>query len=482
MAEESLKNKAVGGAAWSAIENVSRYGITFVVSIVLARILSPEDYGLIGILNIFLSLFNAIVDSGFTAAIIRKKDATEDDYSTAFFTNFLLSVSLTAIMFFASGPIASFFERPELVPLAKVMSVILIINALALVPRAKLTKAIDFKTQTKITFISSLISGAIGILLAISGFGVWSLVWQQLANHILATILLWYYGRWFPKFYFSLKSFKDLWGFGWKLLVSSLIGTIWEEIYQVVIGKCYSPAVLGLYTRAYQFSSLCSTNINAVVQKVSYPVLSVIQDDVNRLKNGYKQVIKITMLVTFVLMIGMAATAKSMILVLIGQKWIDCVPLLQLICFNMMLYPLNALNLNAIEVVGRSDIILKLRIIKTIIAVIPLVIGIFISIYWMLASSIIVGWFGYLLNAYYLRPLLDYSIREQINDVLPSFIVAAGMGIVVFLESFIPVSEWLLFPLQVLTGGVLVCAISEIIKLKEYLNLKSIIIKYIKRK
>lgn len=461
---------------WSAVENVTRLGVTFVVSIILARLLSPEEYGLIGILTIFISLFNAIVDSGFTNALIRKQDATDTDYSTVFYINFVLSVVLSATLFCCARPIAAFFERPELVALTKVMSSIVVINALAIVQRARTTKAIDFKTTTKITFISSIGSGAIGIAMAYMGYGVWALVGQQIFNQFLSTIFFWIYNRWMPKFIFSWESFKEMWAFGSKLLTSSLLDTAWREIYQVVIGKCYSPVTLGLYTRAKQFADLCSSNLTYVVQRVSYPVLSSIQDDRERLKSAYQRVIKTTMLPTFVLTLGLAASAESMILVLIGDQWLGCVPMLQIICTYGMLYPLHALNLNMLQVQGRSDLFLKLEIIKKIIAIGPLLLGIFVDIYLMLAGSLVTNLIAYYFNAYYSGPFLNYSIKEQIKDILPSFGVAMAMAVPVFAMSFIPMSSSIMLPLQIFVGALITIAICEVTKLPEYVEIKGIVI------
>lgn len=486
MAEGSLKNKTVKGVGWSALENVTRMGITFVVSIILARLLSPEEYGLIGILTIFIAIFNAIVDSGFTNALIRKQDASDTDYSTVFYTNLVLSVVLAATLYCCARPIAVFFERPELVSLTQVMSSVVVINALAIVQRARTTKAIDFKTQTKITFISSIVSGAIGIAMAYMGYGVWALVGQQISNQLLSTIFFWIYNRWMPKFIFSWTSFKEMWAFGSKLLASGLIDTVWKEIYQVIIGKCYSPATLGLYTRAKQFADLCSSNLTAVVQRVSYPVLSSIQDDRVRLKGAYQKVIKTTMLPTFVLMLGMAACAESMIYVLIGEQWLECVPMLQIICTYGMLYPLHALNLNMLQVQGRSDLFLKLEIIKKIIAIGPLLLGIFVDIYLMLVGSLVTSLIAYYLNAYYSGPFLNYSIKEQVKDIIPSLGVALTMAIPVFAMSFIPLNPFLLLPLQILVGAVITISICEVTKIPEYIEIKGIVTpllnKIIKRK
>ncbi|MBP3668963.1 MAG: lipopolysaccharide biosynthesis protein, partial [Bacteroides sp.] len=398
---QSLKQKTVKGVGWSFADNIANQGVTFLVSLVLARLITPEEYGLIGIITIFIAVFNSIVDSGFSNALIRKNDIKEIDYSTVFITNMVLSVVLFIVFFFLAEPIADFFSQPLLKPLTQVMGSIVIINAFAIVQRTILTKNIDFKTQTKASVISSVVSGIVGMAMAFMGYGVWSLVGQQLSRAFLYTSSLWLYNHWLPRMRFSWNSFRELFGFGWKLMVSALIDTIWREIYQVVIGKCYTAAALGQYTRAQQFGSVFSSNLNTVIQRVSYPVLSSMQDDKLRMKEGYRRVIKITMLVTFVLMLGLAAIAQPMILVLVGDQWLIAADLLPVICFNMMLYPLHSLNLNMLQVEGRSDLFLKLEIIKKVIAVIPLLMGIFISIYWMLWGSVITGFFAYYLNSYY---------------------------------------------------------------------------------
>ena len=479
---ESLKQKTIHGLGWSAADNVLKQGITFVVGIILARLLSPDEYGLIGILTIFISVFNAIVDSGFTNALIRKQNITDIDYCTAFYTNLVISIVMAIVLFFCAKPIAVFFGREELVALTQVMSCIVVINALSLVQKARMTKHIDFKTQTKVTLISVIISGIIGIWMAFQGYGVWALVGQQISAKLLNTISFWYFNKWYPKIMFSWDSFREMWSFGWKLLVSSLIDTTWKEIYQVVVGKCYSPMTLGLYTRAKHFSQLFSSNLTSIVQRVSYPVLSSIQDDKPRLKQAYQRVIRNTMLPTFVLMLGMAACAKSMILVLIGEKWLGCVPLLQLICPAGMLYPLHAINLNMLQVQGRSDLFLKLEIIKKCIAVGPLLLGIFVSIYWMVGGAIITSCIAYYLNAYYSGPFLNYSIKEQVKDILPSFCIALIMAFLIYLMSFLPINYFLLLPAQIIIGAAISISICERFYLPEYIELKGIVMSMIKRK
>lgn len=486
MSEGSLKNKTVKGASWSFIDSIAGQGITFLVGLVLARLLTPEEYGLIGIITIFIAVFNSIVDSGFSNALIRKNDAKDIDYNTVFISNLVVSVVLFVVLFVSAPAIGGFFNQPQLIPLLRVMGSIVIINAFAIIQRTIFVKNVDFKTQTKVSLISSITSGIVGIGMAVGGCGVWSLVGQQISRQFLNSAFLWIYSNWYPKLQFSFNSFKELFSFGWKLLVSGLIDTVWREIYQVIIGKCYAPATLGQYTRAHQFASICSSNLTSVVQRVSFPVLSSVQDDKERLKNGYKRIIKVTMLLTFTLMLGLAAVAKPLILSLIGEQWLPCVPFLQIICLQMMLYPLHSLNLNMLQVQGRSDLFLRLEIIKKIIAIGPLLLGIFVDIYWMLGGSVVTGFIAYYLNAYYSGPFLNYSIKEQVKDILPGFGVAITMAVPVFAMSFIPMNPFILLPLQILVGAIITISICEVTRLPEYIELKGIampiINKVVKRK
>lgn len=482
---ESLKNKTVKGVSWSFLDNIANQGISFLVGLILARILTPEEYGLIGIITIFIAVFNCIVDSGFSNALIRKNDATDTDYNTVFITNMVVSVALFLAFFWSAPFIADFFSQPQLEPLTQVMSCIVIINAFAIIQRTLLVKRIDFKTQTKVSLIASITSGIVGIGMAFSGYGVWSLVGQQISRQLLNTLFLWLYAKWYPKLQFSWNSFKELFGFGWKLLVSGLIDTVWREIYQIVIGKCYNAATLGQYTRAHQFGSIFSSNLTTIIQRVSYPVLSTMQDDKERMKEGYRRVIKVTMLVTFVLMLGLAAVSKPMIQVLVGDQWLIAAGFLPIICLQMMLYPLHAINLNMLQVQGHSDLFLKLEIIKKCVGFIPILLGIFINIYWMLWGSVGTGIFAYYLNSYYSGKFLNYSMKAQVKDILPSFGIAIVMALVTYAVSWLPLSPFILLPLQILVGASVTFALCEWRKLDEYKEIKRIaapILKKITRK
>ena len=481
MEQQSLTDKTTKGVFWNSVDKFANYGIGFVVGIILARLLSPEEYGLIGIIGIFTAIFNVILDSGLSTALIRKEKVTDTDYCTVFYTNLVLSVALTATLYFCAPLISTFFKRPELTPYTQVMSIILVLNALSITQQARLTKRIDFKTQTKISLIAHTLSGVIGIAMAFLGFGVWALVFQQLSSRLFTTILLWIYNKWIPKLIFSWNSFKELFGFSWKLLVAQVIGSVWNQLYQAVIGKIYSPATLGQYTRAQQYTNLCSSTIGDVVLKVTLPVMSEIQNDDERLLRAFRTIVKTTTLVSAILLIWMAAAAGSIIYVLIGEKWMACVPMMQIICFSFVIYPLQQININMLIVQGRSDIQLILMIIKCVLAIGPITLGIFCGIYWMLVGSVFTSWIALCLNAYYSGKKYHYPWWMQLKDVLPTFGVAIAAGIPVFALSFLKLNQFILLPIQTIVGFGLAWLLCEIIKTEEYLYLKSIIISFISK-
>jgi len=469
---ESLKNKAVHGAKWSFIDNISNSGVTFLVGLILARLLTPAEYGIMAMIAIFIAVSNSIVDSGFSNALIRKVRIEKVDYNTVFLFNLIVSIVLYILLYVAAPAISLFFKEPVLIDVLRVIGLILIVNALGIIPRTILVRGIDFKTQTKVSIISSVSSGLVGVGMAIVGFGVWSLVWQQLSRQILNSLFLWIFCKWMPQWEFSVKSFKEMFGFGYKLLLSGLLDTLYKNVYYVVIGRCYSSAQLGQYTRAEQFNTIFSSNLTSIVQRVSYPVLSSIQEEPERLREAYRQIIKTTMLVTFACMLGLAAVAKPLIIILIGEKWLTAVSFLQIICFSGMLYPLHAINLNILQVKGRSDLFLKLEIIKKTIAVFPILIGIFYGIEYMLWGSVLTSFIAYFLNSHYSADLIRYSTIEQIKDVLPVFAVSLTIAAVMWLFSLLDISVYIQLPIQIIVGLTLAFAVYERLRLPEYLEVK----------
>jgi teichuronic acid exporter len=479
----SLKQKTVSGLLWSFIDNFSKLGLTFVIGIILARLLDPREFGLIGMITIFIALSQSLVDSGFTQALIRKKDCTQADYSTVFYFNLFVGIILYTVLFFYAGAISRFFDEPQLLLIVQVVGLSIIVNAFTIVQRARLIKAINFKLQTKISIIASMSSGIIGIMMAYSGYGVWSLVFKTLLGFTITSLLLWIWNKWKPSFEFSRNSFKEMFSFGYKLLTSGLIDTAYRNIYLLVIGKYFSAAELGFYTRADQFSNLPSQNITSVIQRVSYPVLAEIQHDIPRLKTAYQKIIKSTMLITFVSMIILAVVAKPLVLTLIGEKWLPSVIYLQLLSFGGMLYPLHAINLNMLNVQGRSDLFLRLEIIKKILAIPVIVVGVLLGIKAMIVGMIIISMIAFFLNSYYSGQHIGYSSMQQLKDILPSFILAIFIGSITYLiGSLLILPNYLILIIQLIAGGGFFILITELFKMQDYLFVKEIFLdKVLKR-
>ena len=396
-----------------------------------------------------------------------------------FLTNLGISVVLYLLLFATAPLVADFFHRQELTALVRATGLVLFCNALSITQVTILTKRIDFKTKTKASLFSAVISGAIGIGMAFGGYGVWALVAQQLARQFFYTAGLWMLNRWYPKFTFSKDSFCYMWGFGWKLLVSGILNNVWNQLYQVVIGKCYAPATLGQYTRSQEYASIFSSNITSIVQRVSYPVLAEIQDDKARMVEGYRKVIKMTMFITAVCMIFLGAISEPLIYCLIGEKWHEAATYLPLICLSMSLYPLHAINLNMLQVQGRSDIFLYLEIIKKVISILPIGIGIFVGIYWMLVASIFAGILSFFLNSWYTGKSLDYSSWKQLRDVAPSYGVAFVIAVAVYFMKYLPLSYWVILPLQLAVGTIVGIALCELTKMREYGEYKKMCMKVI---
>jgi len=472
----TLKEKTISGIFWSSIKSFSNQGIQFVVGIVLARLLTPREFGLIGMITVFIAISQTFINSGFSSALIRKKNCTQADYSTVFYFNILIGALLFLLLYVLAGPISDFYNEPQLKWLVRVLALDLIIGSITLIQGTTLVKRIDFKLQAKIVVISSILSGIIGIVMAYTGFGVWSLVARSLSGSVFRSVLLWIWNRWYPSLIFSSRSFKELFGFGSKLLVSSLIDTLYNNIYFFIIGKYFAAQELGFYSRAKSFTNLPSKNLNTIMSRVTYPVLSQMQDDKERLKAGYKKMIKNIMFISLVLMAILAAVAEPMVITFIGEKWRPSIIYLQLLCFPGMFYPLHSLNLNMLNVKGRSDLFLKLEIIKKILVIPFIIIGIFYGIKVMILGMWINTIIAYYLNSYYSGKLIDLSIREQIKDIFPSFILAIIVGGVVFASgSLITAGYGTELFVQLVLSVVLVFGISELFKIEPYLDIKNII-------
>lgn len=450
----SLKDKTVKGVIWSAVDRFSAQGIQFVFSILIARLLLPEDYGVIAMLNIFLAVSQTFIDSGFGTALIRKIDRTETDFSTVFYFNIAVAVFFYLGLFFAAPAIANFYNTPLLVPVTRVTAINLVIGSLSGIHNAKLSIAIDFKSRAKISIVSAVLTGSVGLWMAYSGYGVWALVVQTVFAGIIRTIMLWIIVKWYPKLVFSWKSFKEMFSFGSKLLASGLLDTIYNNIYPLVIGKVFSPTTLGVYSKANSLAQFPSSNITSVLHSVTFPVLSTIQNEEDRLAAAYKRFLRIAAFVVFPLMMGLSAVADPFIRLVLTDKWEGAIYLLQIICFCMMWYPIHSINLNILQVKGRSDYFLKLEIIKKVQGVIVLCITVPIGIVAMCYGSLISSIICLIWNTYYTKKLLGYGFFAQMKDLFPVIMHSLAMWLLVsVIVHFMP-NLWLKLIVGVLSGMV----------------------------
>lgn len=470
-----LKDKTVKGVFWSAVDRFSAQGIQFVFSILIARLLLPEDYGVIAMLNIFLAVSQTFIDSGFGTALIRKNDRTETDFSTVFYFNIVVAVAFYLVLYFAAPAIAKFYETPLLESVTKIVALNLIISSLSGIHNAKLSINIDFKSRAKISIISTFITGAVGLWMAYAGYGVWALVVQNLCSSVIRTVMLWIIVKWCPSLIFSWKSFKELFSFGSKLLASGLLDTLYNNIYTLIIGKVFSPATLGVYSKANTLAQFPSSNITSVLQSVTFPVLSTIQNEEDRLANVYRRFLKLSAFVIFPMMTGLSAVADPFIRLVLTDKWEGVIYLLQIICFQLMWYPIHAINLNILQVKGRSDYFLKLEIFKKVQGVLILCITVPMGIVAMCYGSVISSLISLIWNTYYTNKLIGYGYWAQMRDLLPILIHSLIMWALVLLIVNLMPTLWLKLIIGVLTGMIYYIAGAYIMKFPEMNELLSIL-------
>lgn len=432
---QSLKEQAVKGTGWSALERFATQGVSFLIQLVLARLLMPEDYGAIAMLAIFLQVAQVFIDSGFANALIKKIDCKDIDYSTVFYYNLAISVAVYFLFWGIAPLVATFYNLPLLKEVMRVISITLIINALCIVQRTQLVKAVDFKTQTKVSLSSVVVSGFIGIAMAYKGFGVWSLCGQSIICSLMQWLLYSYYVRWNPALSFSKQSFREMFNFGSKLLGASLISVIYNNIYTIVIGKRFDSTTLGLYSRADQFATFPSTNVGQIIARVTLPVLSKIQEDDNRLIQAYRKIIRYGSLVIAPLMLGLCAISKPLILSILTEKWVGVVPFMQVLCLGLVFDHMNGLNLNLLYVKGRSDLVLRLEVIKKIVAISILFISIPFGVLAMCVGRALYCIIAVFINTYYTKKLINLSVWQQFCDVLPYVGASVVMAVMILLSS-----------------------------------------------
>ena len=474
MADLSLKNKTIKGLIWSSVERFSVQGVQFFVMLVIARILAPKDFGLVGMLTIFIAVADSLISSGFSQALIRKLDRTENDYSTVFLFNIAVSFILYIILFAIAPWIAEFYDEPQLCDLMRILCLNIIIFSFGVVQRAIYTATVNFKVQAKASFIAALLSGIVGIWMAYKGFGVWTLVWQQLINASINTLLLWIYSSWRPSLLFSLQSFRELFSFGSKLMISGLIDTVYVNLYSLVIGKVFNATSLGYYTQADRFVKFPSSNISGIIQRVTYPVLCELQDDDEKLRKDYRILIKMSAFVVFPLMCMLAGIAYPLVDVLLGEKWLSSATLIIPLCFNMMFHPIAAINLNLLQVKGRSDLFLKLEIIKKLIGVLFIVFSIPFGVVFMCYSCIIAGLIMLYINTIYTKDLIGVGFWMQLKDIAITLAISFLMFVFLIVFSYVLKNVWLLLFVDFIFGVFFYVTASYRFSSVEFAALKSI--------
>lgn len=431
MAQDNLKQKTKKGLYWSAASNFANQGMRFVFGLILARLLSPDAYGVIGMLTVFLCVVQVFIDCGFSQALIAKQDRTQKDFSTEFFFNIGIGLIGYCLLFISAPFIAEFYNMPLLTSVLRVVGLGVIINSLCVVQSAQFAIRLDFKTPAKLAVITNIFSGVVGIFLAYCGYGVWALVFQQIAGGLLYAILIWIMAGWRPSLEFSKDSFKYLWSYGSKILASSLIQQVYDNLYPLVIGKFFSARQLGLYSRAQGFATLPSSNVSGILGSVTFPILSKINNDTPRLMRIYRQMIKTAAFIVFPLMLGLFAISDPLVKVLLNRQWYDCILILQLLCCALLWQPISAINLSILKVIGRTDILLKLEIIKRIAGIVSIVCSVPFGIIGMCIGYIILYLFCFILNTIYISKATYTPLFVYFKDIVPPLLASIFMGGVV---------------------------------------------------
>lgn len=438
MAQDNLKQKTKKGLYWSAASNFANQGMRFVFGLILARLLSPDAYGVIGMLTVFLCVVQVFIDCGFSQALIAKQDRTQTDFSTEFYFNIGVGLIGYCLLFISAPFIAEFYNMPLLTSVLRVVGLGVIINSLCVVQSAQFAIRLDFKTPAKLAVITNMFSGVVGIFLAYCGYGVWALVFQQIAGNFLNGILLWILAGWRPTIEFSKDSLKYLWSYGSKILASSIIQQVYDNLYPLVIGKFFSARQLGLYSRAQGFATLPSSNVSGILGSVTFPILSKINNDTPRLMRIYRQMIKTAAFIVFPLMLGLFAISNPLVKVLLNRQWYDCILILQLLCCALLWQPISAINLSILKVIGRTDILLKLEIIKRVAGIISIVCSVPFGIIGMCIGYIILYLFCFILNTIYISKITDTPLFVYFKDIVPPLLASISMGgIVLGIISFI---------------------------------------------
>lgn len=472
---ESLKKKTVKGVAWTSLDQVTTLGFGFVIGVILARLLSPSDYGLLAMIGVFNAIAGTFVNSGFGGALIRKPDLIEDDNTTAFTFNIVVAIVMVGIIWLIAPWVAKFYDKPILSSLLRVEGFLLIFSSLRIVQNSQLSRALNFKAKMIINVTSQVIAGVVAILAAYRGFGVWSLVIQHFVSSITGLVLLWLISPWRPRGKWNKKSFSYLWGYGSKLLASGLLDTVYRNIYPIVIGKFYSAADLGQYSRANGYAAIPSQGLTSVLQQVTFPVLSQIQEDTERLAGSYRRMLRFTVFLVFPIMIGMAALAYPLVISLVTDKWAQCVPYLQVICFASMWYPVHAINLSLLQVKGRSDLFLRLEVIKKAIITVAIFICVPFGVMGICVGSVCTSLICLAINTYYTGKLIHVGFFRQMMDMTPTLLASFTMGVIIYFSVMPFNSDIMKLAIGIPLGVIIYLSIAKVCRMPELQEVLDII-------
>ena len=465
---QHTKSNILSSLFWKLMERGGTQGIQFIVQIILARLLAPEEFGTIAIVMVFINLAQVFVQSGFNTSLVQKKDADEEDFSSVFYMSLGIAGLLYIFMYISAPYIASFYRDPILTPVLRVLSITLFAGAFNSIQNAFVSRNLLFKKLFKSSLGAMLISGTLGIIAAYKGLGIWALVIQQLVNQVAITIIMWFTVKWRPTLIISFSKVRKLFSFGWKLLASALLDTGYQELRTLIIGRLYTPSILGYYNRGQLFPKVLVSNIDGSIQSVMLPTLSAYQDDKKRMKEMMRRAIVSSSFLIFPMMVGMAVVAEPLVKIVLTDKWLPAVPFLQIFCISYALMPIHTSNLQAINAMGRSDIFLRLEVIKKVIGLTILLISLPFGVYVIALSSILTGIIGTFINAYPNKELLNYSYKEQWLDIMPSLLISLIMGGIVYLFNFLSFPVWQVLILQTVSGGIIYILLAKIFKIESF--------------
>jgi len=478
----SLKQQAFSGMLWTSFQTFGNQIISFLVSTILARLLLPAEFGLVGMIGIFVAVGGALISSGLPNSLIRTTDPDQEDYSTVFVFNLIGSIIIYLLMFIAAPYIADFFKQPKLVAIARISTLSFIIGALSAVQVVRLHKMLDFKTETKASLVSTFLSGGIGVFFAYSGFGVMSLVYMGLSSAIINTAMLWSQSRWRPSLIFNREKFKIHFSFGSRIMLTGIIDTLFNNIYMIVIGKYFSATQLGFYSRADSIKQLPVSTFSSIFNKVTFPLFAAIKNDNVRLKVVCKQLMKMVIFIIAPILMILAVLAEPMFRFLFTEKWLPAVPYFQILCVNGVLFPLHSYNLNILSVKGRSDLILRLEVIKKTLLVVILAASFKFGMFGLLWGQVLFSSVALFINSYVSGKFISYFIWEQLQDIAPIVFLTAAMGVFVYIMDLqlLSYNDWLRLMIGGVGGSLFFIILSRILKFESNKTITDLLIPRLK--